>query len=112
MASSGGELIKWGEHRGWNRTTSYVNQAVLSNEKLFGSRIRYHRDGKLRRRSWSRIDSAGETRFITQLMSRILIADDQNDVLEALCILLKGEGDQADGDFAGGGISGATAGRW
>src|SRR2546423_15700839 len=29
-------------------------------------------------------------------MSRILIADDQNDVLEALRILLKGEGHQTD----------------
>jgi CheY-like chemotaxis protein len=29
-------------------------------------------------------------------MSRILIADDQNDVLEALRILLKGEGPQTD----------------
>ncbi|HWM25101.1 MAG TPA: hypothetical protein VNP98_09760 [Chthoniobacterales bacterium] len=29
-------------------------------------------------------------------MSRILIADDQNDVLEALRILLKGEGQQTD----------------
>ena len=29
-------------------------------------------------------------------MSRVLIADDQNDVLEALRILLKGEGHQTD----------------
>ena len=29
-------------------------------------------------------------------MSKILIADDQNDVLEALRILLKGEGHQTD----------------
>src|SRR5437868_12758852 len=37
-------------------------------------------------------------------MSRILIADDQNDVLEALRILLKGEGHQTDAVTAVGGI--------
>src|SRR5215831_19112446 len=42
------------------------------------------------------IDGATEMRFIVTPMSRILIADDQPDVLEALRILLKGEGYQTD----------------
>src|SRR5438105_13050067 len=37
-------------------------------------------------------------------MSRILIADDQNDVLEALRILLKGEGHQTDAVTSSAGI--------
>ncbi len=42
------------------------------------------------------IDTVPETRFTVNRMSRILIADDQTDVLEALRILLKGEGHQTD----------------
>jgi len=38
-------------------------------------------------------------------MSRILIADDQNDVLEALRILLKGEGHQTDAVTSLAGVS-------